>query len=66
MKLKLIPLSEKNSSCRCWFCRTNKSVKYAARIVNTNPISEKRFMNILVCNKCALAHTNDFLEYKEV
>ena len=51
MKLKLIPISERNPEMRCWFCRTNKSVKYEAKMVNTNPLSENRYMNILVCNK---------------
>lgn len=59
--MKLIPISERKG-CRCWFCRTDKSVKYEARIVHTNPLSENRYMHILVCNKCALNHANDFIE----
>lgn len=61
-KIKLIPISERNSLHRCWFCRTDESVKYIAKMVNTNPLSEKRFMNIYVCNKCALTHSIDFME----
>lgn len=61
--MKLIPNSERNKCNRCWFCRTDKSVKYLARMVNTNPISENRYMKILVCNKCALIHQMDFVEY---
>ena len=60
--MKLIPNSERNKSNRCWFCRTDKSVKYIAKMVSTNPFSENRYMEILVCNKCALIHSNDFVE----
>ena len=60
--MKIIPISERRESMRCWFCRTNKSVKYTARIVNTNPNSENKYMKILVCNKCALNHRNDFID----
>ena len=60
--MKLIPISERHSSMRCWFCRTDKSVKYEAKMVNTNPKSENRYMHILVCNKCALIHNNDFIK----
>lgn len=60
--MKLIPASERDPAMRCWFCRTNKSVKYEATIVNTNPISPRRFMEILVCNKCALLHRSDFID----
>lgn len=60
--MKLIPNSERNESNRCWFCRTNKSVKYVAKMVNTNPLSENRYMDVLVCNKCAFHHLNHFIE----
>ena len=60
--MKIMPLSERGEHNRCWFCRTNKSVKYTAKIVNTNPLSENRYMHILVCNKCALVHNDDFIE----
>ena len=60
--MKLIPISERHPSARCWFCRTNKSVKYTVKMVNTRPLSENRYMEILVCNKCALIHINDFIE----
>ena len=59
--MKLIPISERSGG-RCWFCRTDKSVKYEAKMVNTNPKSNERYMHILVCNKCALNHQNDFIE----
>ena len=62
--MKLIPKNERHPMARCWFCRTDKSVKYAAKMVNTNPLSERRFMNIYVCNKCSLNHANDFIEEK--
>ena len=60
--MKIIPLSERSEHNRCWFCRTNKSVKYTAKIVNTNPLSENRYMHILVCNTCALIHNDDFID----
>ena len=60
MKIKL--LSERSEHNRCWFCGTNESVKYMAKIVNTNPLSENRYMQILVCNKCALMHNKDFID----
>lgn len=57
-----ITKEEKNPNQRCWFCRTNKSVKYVASMVNTNPLSERRFMKILVCEKCANNHRLDFVK----
>jgi hypothetical protein len=60
--MTLIPISERNEAMRCWFCRTDKSVKYEARMINTNPHSQNRYMRILVCNKCAFHHRCDFVE----
>lgn len=60
--MKLIPIEKRDKSMRCWFCRTDKSVKYEARMINTNPHSQNRYMRILVCNRCALHHQHDFLE----
>ena len=60
--MKIIPLSERSEHNRCWFCSTNKSVKYTAKMVNTNPISKNRYMHIHVCNKCALIHNNEFID----
>ena len=60
--MKVIPISERSQDARCWFCHTNKSVKYEAKIMNTNPFSENRYMHILVCNKCALNHAIDLIE----
>lgn len=60
--MKIIPINERDKNMKCWFCRTNKSVKYEAKIVNTNPLSANRYMYILVCNKCALNHRNDFVK----
>lgn len=62
MKIKLIPAAERSTFARCWFCRTSKSVKYTAKMVHTNPLSQNRYMEILVCNKCAALHLNDFIE----
>lgn len=60
--MNVIPINDRHPQMRCWFCRTNKSVKYTAKMVNTNPISENRYMDILVCNKCALIHIHDFID----
>lgn len=62
MKIKLIQKSERDPLIRCWFCRTNKSVKYVAKMVNTSPLSQNRYMEIYVCNKCAAFHMDDFIE----
>lgn len=62
MKIKLIPTKDRELGMRCWFCRTDKSVKYTAKMVNTHPLSENRYMHILVCSKCALIHNSDFIE----
>lgn len=62
MTLKPIPIHRRMKGARCWFCRTDKSVKYEAKMVNTNPLSENRYMEIYVCNKCALNHYNDFID----
>ncbi len=62
--MKLIPICDRTDVMRCWFCRTNKSVKYTAKMINTNPISPNRYMHILVCNKCALNHSQDFIDEK--
>ena len=59
--MKLIPVAERCKSMRCWFCRTDKSVKYEAKMVHTNPLAEHRYMEILVCNKCAKHHQKDFI-----
>ena len=64
--MKVIPISERTPTMRCWFCRTNKSVKYIAKMVNTRPLSENRYMEILVCNKCALNHANDFIQEEKI
>lgn len=61
MKIKLLSTEERKGA-RCWFCGTNKSVKYVAQMVNTNSLSSLKYMNILVCNKCVANHMNDFVE----
>ena len=60
--MRLLTTEEKRPGRRCWFCRTDKSVKYGAKMVHTNPLSERRYMEIYVCNKCALNHANDFIK----
>lgn len=60
--LKLKPNDQ--SSARCWFCRSEKSVNYIGKIVNTNPMSTNRFMQIYVCEKCAEYHDGDFIRWE--
>lgn len=61
MKIKVLSAEERRGA-KCWFCGANKSVKYAAQMVNTNPLSSLKYMDILVCNKCAANHMGDFVE----
>lgn len=63
MNPKLKPNNE--HMARCWFCRSAKSVNYIGKIVNTNPTSERRFMKIYVCEKCAEYHANDFVKWED-
>ena len=60
---KLIPISERNPKNRCWFCGTDKSVKYMGTIMNPCPTSNNRYSKIIMCNKCALRHEKHLLEY---
>jgi hypothetical protein len=62
--MRLLTTEEKQPGRRCWFCRTDKSVKYGATMINVNPSPRdtRRYMEIYVCNKCALNHANDFIE----
>lgn len=60
---KLIPIVKRNPMNHCWFCGTNKSVKYTGKILNPNPMADNRYLNILVCNKCCALHTHHFAEY---
>lgn len=62
MKYILIPISERRPSDRCWFCRTDKSVKYRGKFINPNPTAENRYIHILICSKCALNHSKDLIE----
>lgn len=57
----LIPIKERSRYFRCWFCGTDTSVKYYAKFINPNLNSDKRFIDITVCNKCALLHSNHLL-----
>ena len=59
--MKLIPISERKG-CRCWFCRTDKSVKYEVKIALSPSYGEGRYVHVVVCNKCALIHNDDLTE----
>lgn len=60
---KLIPIAERNPLNRCWFCGTNKSVKYMGTIPNACPTASIRYHKIMMCNKCALLHEKHLVEY---
>ena len=59
----LIPPKERRPEMRCWFCRTNKSVKYEGHIINPCPWAENRFLHILLCKRCAAVHESSLAEY---
>ena len=61
--LKLSPIKERNNVSRCWFCKTNKSVKYTGKVLNPCLTASNRYIDILLCNKCALIHRNDLVEW---
>ncbi len=60
---KLIPAAERNPMNHCWFCGTNKSVKYTGSILNPCPWASNRYLDILMCNKCATWHAHHLAEF---
>ena len=60
--LKLLPLFKRTASTRCSFCRTNRSVKYEGVVMKAEGFMKIAPTKVLVCNRCALLHINDFLE----
>lgn len=60
--LKIMSEKEKHPMNRCHFCGTNKSVKYVGKILNPCTTANNRFLNIIMCNKCALIHINDLVK----
>lgn len=59
---KLMPIEERNEMNRCWFCGTNKSVKYIGEIINPCPTAKNRFIEITMCNKCCALHMHHLAE----
>lgn len=59
---KLIPIEERKK-CICWFCRTNKSVKYIGQILNPCPWADNRYLDIYICNKCVVIHKMHLAEF---
>ena len=51
MKFKLID-REKRKEVRCYYCDTDKSVKYKVLLFNNNTIKETDYR--YCCNKCIL------------
>lgn len=60
--MEMIPIKERNQY-HCWFCGTNKSVKYKGEILNPCPWSDNRYLDIVICNKCVLLHEHHLKEY---
>ena len=58
MKIKLID-KERGKDAKCYFCGTNKSVKYEIKISGNNIISD---INRYSCNKCVLMFYDKFVE----
>lgn len=47
--------------CRCYFCETNLSVKYLVEVYD--PVISNKRTWVCACNKCALTHIDDFVEF---
>lgn len=60
---KLILREERDPMNHCWFCGTNKSVKYTGQILNPCPTASNRYIDILMCNKCYALHSNHLADY---
>lgn len=57
--MELIPVKERHEKNRCWFCNTNKSVKYRGKIPNAYAVSiNNEWIDIIFCNKCAARHSH--------
>lgn len=59
---KLMPMKERSPMNRCHFCRTNKSVKYIGKVLNPCVTANNRFIEIMMCNKCAVLHLNELVD----
>lgn len=51
--LTMIPI-EKRENYRCYYCGTNKSVKYIVKVFD--PIINNNTISVPCCNKCVLTH----------
>ena len=60
-KFKLMPIKERQGYC-CYFCRTDKSVKYYGKILNPCITANNRFIDIVMCNKCTALHIDELFE----
>lgn len=58
MKFKLFPARDRSTKI-CYFCGTNKSVKYHSKIKQRN--GEE--IDISCCNKCVLEKLNELVEF---
>ena len=58
MKFKLLSIKDRSRSV-CYFCGTNKSVKYKSKIQQESGDEIK----ICSCNICILVHMNELVEF---
>ena len=58
MKFNLIPIKDR-SIRTCYFCGTNRSVKYKSKIKKENGDE----IDISSCNRCVLVHMNELVEF---
>lgn len=58
MKFKLFPARDRSTKI-CYFCGTNRSVKYKSKIKKEN--GEE--IDISSCNRCVLVYTNELVEF---
>lgn len=58
MKFKLISIKDRNAKT-CYFCGTNKSVKYHSKIKH----GDVEEIDISCCNKCVLEKLNELVEF---
>lgn len=58
MKFELLSIKDRSTRV-CYFCGTNKSVKYKSKIKKENGDE----IDIFSCNRCVLVHTNELVEF---
>lgn len=60
-KLRIITIYDRKASTRCSFCRTNRSVKYKGTIIKCEGFQKNVPVEVFACNRCALIHSEEFV-----